>query len=54
MNEFTGDSWDKVDPSDPDSGMTLGQEVLTFRGFGTEYYWWVGPCVSVGGIRVHV
>ncbi len=45
MNEFTGASWDKPDPSDPTSGMTLGQEVLNFRGFSTQYY----MCAGGGG-----
>ncbi|EFN59720.1 hypothetical protein CHLNCDRAFT_133292 [Chlorella variabilis] len=55
VNEFTGASWAVPDPSDPDSGLTLGETILVFRGFGTEYYWvWIGLGAVLASIVINV
>lgn len=43
INEFTAAHWMRPDPANP--GEMLGIQVLTFRGFPTEY-WWVWASVG--------
>ncbi|KAL4419611.1 hypothetical protein ABPG77_001665 [Micractinium sp. CCAP 211/92] len=43
INEFTASHWMRPDPSNP--GQMLGIEVLSFRGFPSEY-WWVWASVG--------
>ncbi|XP_074286395.1 pleiotropic drug resistance protein 1-like isoform X3 [Silene latifolia] len=46
VNEFTGNSWNKVDPN---SSETLGLEVLKERGlFASAYWYWLGIAAMVG------
>ncbi|PSC69376.1 ATP-binding cassette transporter isoform B [Micractinium conductrix] len=55
VNEFTGESWNKPNPDDPDNPLTLGEQILVFRGFGTEYWWvWVALGASLASIVINV
>ncbi|XP_074286390.1 pleiotropic drug resistance protein 1-like [Silene latifolia] len=46
LNEFTGNSWNKVDPN---SSETLGLEVLKEHGFYSSAHWyWLGIAAMVG------
>ncbi|XP_045830146.1 pleiotropic drug resistance protein 1-like [Trifolium pratense] len=48
VNEFLGNSWNKITPS---SNMTLGLQVLKSRGFFTHAYWyWIGVGALIGFI----